>query len=126
MRKYLYLIILIFLVLIGYNYLYKNHRDITIERPEFVLSSTSLMAEFSNNPSEAGLKYLNKTIEVSGVVSEVNENNLTLTEQVFCQFSENINSSTKVDSQIKVKGRLIGFDDLLEEIKLDQCSIIIK
>ena len=124
MRKYLYLIILILLVIIGYNYLYKNHRDITIEKPEFVLSSTSLMSEFSNNPSEAQLKYLNKTIEVSGIVSEVNQNNLTLTEQVFCQFSENTNSSTKVDSVIKVKGRLIGYDDLLEQVKLDHCIIL--
>jgi hypothetical protein len=25
---------------------------------------------------------------------------------------------------VAIKGRCIGFDDLLEEIKLDQCSII--
>ncbi len=124
MRKYLYLIILLVLsVIIGYNYLYKNHRDITTEKPEFALSSTLLMSEFSNNSSETELKYLNKTIEVSGIVSEINQDNLTLNEQIFCQFSENINSSTKVDSEINVKGRIIGYDDLLEQVKLDQCTI---
>ena len=26
--------------------------------------------------------------------------------------------------QVKIKGRVIGYDDLLEQIKLDQCTII--
>jgi hypothetical protein len=29
----------------------------------------------------------------------------------------------KVNDSVTVKGRCIGFDDLLEEIKLDQCTI---
>ncbi len=126
MRKYLYLIILIFFAIIGYNYLYKNHRVIATEKPEFALSSASLMSEFLNNSSEAELKYLNKTMEVSGVVSEVNQDNLTLNEQIFCKFSESINSLVKLGSETIVKGRLIGYDDLLEVVKLDQCSIISK
>jgi hypothetical protein len=33
-------------------------------------------------------------------------------------------SKLKVNDTIVVKGRCIGYDDLLEEIKLDQCSIV--
>jgi len=29
-----------------------------------------------------------------------------------------------IATQITIKGRVIGFDDLLEQIKLDQCFIL--
>jgi hypothetical protein len=124
MRKIIILIILILLAVLGYNYIYQDHRDIKTEKVDYAVSSSSISLEFSNNPSESESKYLNKTIVVSGNISEINENNLTLNEQVFCQFIECINASIKLNSEIKIKGRLIGYDDLLELVKLDQCNII--
>lgn len=125
MRKYLYVIIVVLVVVIlGYNYVYQDHRDISSESSEFVLTASEISLEFSNTPSKAEVKYLNKTIEISGRVSEVNENSLTVNDQVFCQFSDKINSKIKIDSEIKIKGRLIGYDDLLEQVKLDQCHIL--
>jgi hypothetical protein len=124
MRKIIIFIILILLAVLGYNYIYQDHRDIKTEKVDYAVSSSSISLEFSNNPSESESKYLNKTIVVSGNISEINENNLTLNEQVFCQFIEGINASIKLNSEIKIKGRLIGYDDLLELVKLDQCNII--
>lgn len=125
MRKWIITaVILVIAIIIGYNYLYQDHRDIKTENPDFVITSESLTSQFSNNLSESEKKYLNKTIEVFGSISEMNENNLTLDDVVFCQFTEPVNQSVKIKSEIKIKGRCIGYDDLLEQVKLDQCSII--
>lgn len=124
MRKIIVLIILILVAFLGYNYIYQDHRDIKTEKEDYTVTSSFISLEFSNNLSESESKYLNKTIIVSGNISEINENNLTLNEQVFCQFKEGINSSIKLNTEIKIKGRLIGYDDLLEQVKLDQCNII--
>ena len=124
MRKIIVFIILIILVIIGYNYIYQDHRDIKTEEADYSVSSSSINLEFSNTPLEAELKYLNKTIEVSGIISEINQKDLTLNGQVFCLFSKQVNSSIKLQSEIKIKGRLIGYYDLLEQVKLDQCIII--
>ena len=123
MRKWIALIIVIVLVIVAYNYIYKDHRDIEGEMAEYVLSSTDLANEFAINPSAAEKKYLNKTIEVKGAITELNEFDVTLDNKVFCQFSTKIKSNS---NPISVKGRFIGFDNLLEQIKLDQCSILTK
>jgi cell division protein FtsL len=122
MRKWIILLIFLVIAIIGYNYIYQDHRSIENENAEFVLTSDNLSNEFVINSVEAEQKYLNKTIEVSGLVSELNKNNLTLDGKLFCQFTNEINAQLK--QNLKIKGRFIGYDDLLEQIKLDQCTII--
>ena len=43
--------------------------------------------------------------------------------KIFCKF-DNIVNKININDSIVVKGRCIGYDELLEEIKLDQCSIV--
>ena len=123
MRKWVILFLLIILVYIGYNYVYQDHRDIQQEQAEFTLSSQAIADEFIHNPSTSEKKYLNKTIEIFGVATELNKKDLTLDNKVFCQFENIIQQSLKIDSKLNIKGRIIGYDDLLEQIKMDQCII---
>lgn len=125
MRKYLILIVIIVLAaFIGYNYLYKDHRNIEGENAQYSLTAHQIHSEFNIDPIVSQNKYLNKTIEISGNVSEINENEITINDMVFCQFSEKtIQQEIKLNSKITIKGRFIGYDDLLEQIKLDQCII---
>ncbi|TWO31875.1 hypothetical protein E1J38_010840 [Seonamhaeicola sediminis] len=124
MRKYIILIVLLILAIIGYNYIYQEHRNIEAEPPEFTLSSESLFNQFVENASDSEKKYLNKTIEVSGVITELDKSNLVLNEKVFCQFQNLNNKNISKSITIKIKGRFIGYDELLEEVKLDQCVIL--
>ncbi|HMC01754.1 MAG TPA: hypothetical protein VKN14_12030 [Flavobacteriaceae bacterium] len=123
-KKIFIFIITIIIVIIAYNYVYQDHRNIEKEKAEFVVLATEISNEFLDNPEQASTKYLNKTIEVTGVVTNINDNDLTLDINVFCQFVANIEDEISVGDKIKVKGRCIGFDDLLTELKLDQCTII--
>ena len=84
-RKLIVLLVLILLAVAGYKYLYQDHRDIQKEQAEFVVSSSFMANEFSQNSIEAEKKYLNKTIEINGVITEINITNITLNNSVFCQ-----------------------------------------
>ena len=126
LRKIVLFGIIITILIIGYNYVYQDHRDIAKEEAEFVLNSKEIKNEFVSNVFTAEEKYLNRTIEVSGTISETNIVDITIDNNVFCQFSNNINSSVKLNSIVTIKGRVIGYDDLLEQVKLDQCILIKK
>ncbi|MAB47162.1 MAG: hypothetical protein CMC05_00845 [Flavobacteriaceae bacterium] len=117
------IIVLIITTVIGYNYVYKDHRDIESEQTEFTMSSVEINQLFSKNPTSAEQKFLNKTIEVSGLITDINSNDITIDDTVFCQFSNNLEPSLDKNEKVKIKGRVIGYDDLLEQVKLDQCSI---
>lgn len=123
MRKYFIFLILIILIIVGYNYVYKEHRDIKSEKPEFTLSADVLINSFLTNIKKSEKKYLSKTIKITGTVSEISKNNIILNEVVFCQFDTIINQSIN-NNTVEIKGRLIGYDDLLEQVKLDQCSFV--
>ena len=123
-RKWIITLILLLIVFLGYKYIYQDHRDIQKEQAEFVVFSTSITKEFLQNSMEAEKKYLNKTIEISGVITEITENDITLNNNVFCQFSSKITTLFTTKDSITIKGRCIGYDDLLELVKIDQSTII--
>lgn len=123
-RKWSILVIIILLAFAAYKYIYQNHRNINTEQPEFVISSNTITNEFLQNSIEAEKKYLNKTIEIKGNITEINEKDITLNNTVFCQFDDIINNTVKINDSISIKGRCIGYDDLLELLKIDQSTII--
>ncbi len=127
MKKIKWPLILVSILLIsylGYNYIYQDHRDIETEAAQFAMTTKSLIQEFKENTAKAETKYLNKTIEISGNISEINLKDLTLDGYIFSSFNSELNrNELKINKTITIKGRCIGYDDLLEQVKLDQCTI---
>jgi len=125
MRKWIVILgLLIIATVIGYNYIYQDHRDIEKEVAEFSMNAEEISVLFSENAKAAEQKLLNKTVEVSGLISDINTNDITIDDRVFCQFSNGTQALKNKNVTIKIKGRVIGYDDLLEQVKLDQCTII--
>jgi hypothetical protein len=126
-KKWILATLLVGLViaLLGYNYIYQDHRDIASEAPDYTISATELTQAFQKNEETATKKYLNKTVLVEGVVNTINSEGLTIEPSVFFALSEKEvgNPAVSKATTIKVKGRCIGYDNLLEEIKFDQASI---
>lgn len=126
MRKWWVLFFLVITSLfLVYNYIYQDHRDIKTEQATYNISAKSLQLEFANNPTTSQQKYLDQSIEITGKVSKISKNTITLNGSIFCVFLDK-NNSVKINQNLTVKGRFVGYDDLLEEIKLDQCSVINK
>ncbi|WP_299607536.1 hypothetical protein [uncultured Aquimarina sp.] len=109
----------------GYKYLYQSHRNIEKEEASFNLEAISLVKEFSKDAELASKKYLNKTIIVKGALTEIESNSLMLANAAYCTFDANHGIlETNLNSVYSIKGRCIGYDELLEIVKLDQASII--
>ncbi|GGH45131.1 hypothetical protein IA57_03715 [Mangrovimonas yunxiaonensis] len=118
------IVLLIAIGLIGYNYVFQEHRNIESEPPSHTLTSKQVAHEFSIDPETAEAKYLNKTIEITGIISEVSPNEIVIDNTVVCLFQTPTEQDLQTKQDIKIKGRFIGYDNLLEQVKLDQCSII--
>ncbi|MBA6157314.1 hypothetical protein H3Z83_12420 [Tenacibaculum sp. S7007] len=117
------LVILLILLAGGYSaykYSYKPHE--TIE--ELAIDFNGNATEFLQKASQNFANWNTKIVEISGEVTAKDENGFTLNNQIYCQL-KNIedNSSIKENQTIKIKGRVIGYDDLLDELKLEQCIL---
>lgn len=121
-NKIIFGILLVGMLAIGtYKTIYKPHIQISKEQASFVGSAT----EFSKEMYAQENSWLNKVVQIKGTITELSELGLVLNHSIFCQFDKTT-SSNKLQSndEVTIKGRFIGYDDLLEEIKIDKCSII--
>ncbi|MFA5297065.1 MAG: hypothetical protein WC389_02515 [Lutibacter sp.] len=116
--------VLLIMLTIAYQYLYKEHRDIALEEASFTIEASKLSNEFKEDGLNATHKYLNNVVIVKGVLTEIEDSGIALNDNVYVQFSGTDFSNLKLNSEIVVKGRFIGYDELLECVKLDQCTII--
>lgn len=116
--------LLLIISLAIYNYVYKNHRNIKMETPVFVVQSSTLIDEFVSNMDISSKKYIDKIIQVSGLVTAIDVISLEMDTNISCYFNDTIAGNNLLNKNITIKGRCIGFDELLDEIKIDQCLII--
>jgi hypothetical protein len=118
----LLLVVLLFAISINYVF-HGGARDLATEQTEFNVSSKDIILEFASNINTATNKYSDKAISISGKVTAVSDSVVTIDHTIICNF-KSPDTSIKNEQLISVKGRLVGFDDLMGELKLDQCSII--
>jgi len=116
--------LILFVGIFGYNYIYKENRNISEEKAAFTLITNDFITEFNTNPKIAITKYLDKTIQLKGKVTELEQSNFMLNDVIVCYTDSLTLSQVQESSVIIVKGRSIGYDELLEVIKLDQVTII--
>lgn len=105
----------------GYNYvMYGGARDLADEETSFTVSSKNISAEFADNIAASNKKYLEKAIAIKGTITAITETEVIIDNSIICNL-KNKDSSIKKDQIITVKGRVVGYDDLMGELKLDQC-----
>lgn len=126
-KKFKTILLLLFsLAIVGIaSYFYVMHggaRNIGEEKTEFTATSASINAEFAANVDAANKKYLEKPIEITGTITAINDLEIVIDNSIICNLKTS-DSSLKKDQKITVKGRVVGFDDLMSELKLDQCLI---
>lgn len=119
----LLIVVLLALGFIGYKYVYHSHKDISNASSDFSLTVNQMVSEFTSNENEANKKYLDKVISIQGKVSQVDlaTKTMVIDNKATLIFSDI--PKVKVGDNVHVKGRFLGYDELLEELKLDQCSL---
>ena len=124
-RKSKIALLILAIVLIGgysaYKYAYKAHKIID----EFEVKFSGTAKAFSDKVQQDALTWQDVVVEIEGDVTSVDDKGFMLNSNVYCQLDENFSVTNIEEGQhLKIKGRMIGYDDLLEELKLDQAKII--
>lgn len=119
-------VVLSIVALALYFYAYQEHRDISTEKADFSVSISALQKEFNDNDSLFNSKYADKTIEIYGKTSAIDVPNHTIVidEKATVVFTDTILENVALQKEIKIKGRYVGYDDLLEEFTIDQATIV--
>ncbi len=128
MKKKIIIIGGIVLLAVGfgvYKYTYQSHRDISSEEAAFVITVDELHQKFVNDETNANTTYLDKTIEIKGIITAIDTttNTIVLNEKLFGMLMDNNLTNVSLNREATIKGRLLGYDELLEELKFDQVTI---
>ena len=136
MRRKLLIQIFILLAAIvmvaGYLIYNKPHRNILDEEAKFSLSLVEMNEEFLVDEDAAYKKYFNQVVEISGTAVSIDEKankryDVVLKSREIIANGELISPDVQpaklIEQEVLLKGLFIGYDNLLEEIKLSECSI---
>ena len=91
---------------------------------QFTTEERKLLAEAIWRRQRAYIpsKYLDKTVLIKGIVSDIQEEAFVLASVIYCYADSLTLSAVQTADQVEAKGRFIGFDELLETIKIDQVT----
>lgn len=129
MKKWLWILLAVGIAGGGYGYyLYQKPKaDMTEVKTDEFMKASDLVAEFEADESAAEMKYLDKTLEIQGVIKEINESGLVLEGGndlvgVLCEF-ENMEDakSLAVQKNVKIKGICTG---KLLDVVLSRCIVV--
>jgi hypothetical protein len=125
-KKVFIALVFIFMGLLSiYFYVYKSHRDIATEQASYSLNAQEIISEFKTDFEKATTKYANQTIIIYGNITHLDLDSkiIMLQESISVTGVDGIND-LKLQQKLTIKGRLVGYDDLLEEIVVDQSIIL--
>jgi hypothetical protein len=105
----------------GYNYvMYGGARNLATEETAYTVSSKSIANEFATNIELSNKKYLEKAIAIQGTITKITGTQVIIDDTIICNLKELDPTITK-NQVVTLKGRVVGYDDLMGELKLDQC-----
>jgi hypothetical protein len=101
-----------------------KHRNPAAEKAKFALTADAFAKEFKDNAATANTKYINQAVLLEGSVTAISGVTVSLN-NVAC----NVDSSqltklkeAKVGNKIKIQGLVVGYNDLMDEVDLAQCT----
>jgi hypothetical protein len=109
-----------------------KHTDMSKAHPDFVITATALLKEFEDNETSASAKYVNKILEVDGIIGSINtakDNILTISlrtesdlSSVICTFPAVADPSKfRAGDSITLRGECSGF---LMDVLLNNCAAV--
>lgn len=122
----------------GYLEFSRTHSSLTGEKPVASLEAAALIAEFTTDEAAANGRYLDKVLEVSGSLADINDANGTVTltlspgdgaGSIQCEMDSTFAAQAKSlenGTQVRIKGICSGFmaDELLgSDVILNRCVL---
>jgi len=125
-------VLILIAIAVGYYLYNKPHVNVQKHKIEYQLTVDELLADFAQDAAAANEKYSGKIILVTGKLASLPDDhhfNLVIngdTGSANCEMDSlylDKLSTHKTGDLVNVKGILVGFDDLLGEVQLNNCLI---
>ncbi len=105
----------------GFNYvMYGGARNLSDEETAFAVTSKNITNEFATNIEVSNKKYLEKAIAIKGTITKITGKEVIIDNSIICNLKD-LDGTIQENQVITIKGRVVGYDDLMGELKLDQC-----
>lgn len=108
----------------------KAHTDYQKASAEFNGSAETFYEEAQGDLETFNTKYLNKAVELRGIVINIDGGVYELEPKINCRLAENATFTPNAGDEVQLKGRYVGSDnDLLTDelvLILDNCEMQIK
>lgn len=114
--------LLIILIGGGYFYLNQSHRNIQEEEVKYKVTSSELEESFKRSGSKTNIA--DQVIHTRGIITALDEKSVTLDKKVEIRFLKKLPAGVEKGMEVTIKGRCVGYDDLLELVKVDQALLI--
>ena len=113
-------------LIIIYNTYNKPHKDFDKSPFEVTIESRELISLYQDNTDNANTRFLNKILLVIGPITNIETSIIILDNGIVCTLdpSQIITDEMNINNKVSVKGRCIGYDDLLEEVRIDHSFIM--
>lgn len=102
-----------------------KHRNPSDEKAKFEVTAADFSAAFKTNAAEATTKYINQTVLIDGEISAISGVTVSLN-NIACNIDSTQAGRIKdlqVGAKIKLQGLVVGYNDLMEEVSMAQCTI---
>ena len=106
---------------------YKPHPQWNQMEPAYEINAVDLLSAYRSDIVKANSKYLNQVLNITGEVTSIETNLIIIDHGVVCMLdaTEIINEQSAVGKRLTLKGRCVGYDDLLEEVRMDHGFILL-
>lgn len=105
---------------VAYKITYKPHKTVS----DLDIAFSGNADAFFNTVKEGTAIVKDAAVQLTGKVTATDDKGITLNNNIYCELSTTSNMSVSKDQDVTIKARYIGYDDLLEEIKLDKTIIL--
>ncbi|MEM6684733.1 MAG: hypothetical protein AAF617_02965 [Bacteroidota bacterium] len=110
----------------GYFYIYKSHKTLDDMELVYTGSAEEFKSKMDTN-ADTWTKAGDKVIDLTGVITAKDVKGISVNGDFYFQLAEGTKTNDLAENQkIRIKGRIIGYDDLLGELKLDKAIILKK
>jgi regulatory protein YycI of two-component signal transduction system YycFG len=125
--KVIVVFILTSILLVGiivYYQFNKPHRNFSEESASFNLSAMELVESYQKDPALSDSLYVDQFVAVTGEIMELTDQSILLSPGVYLNLDSTQNFELlKVGQEVSLVGRVLSFDPLFEEVKMDNARI---
>ena len=125
MRRLFFWLLLLAVFAGGFAYTMYNkpHKDYATEEVAKSWSADELVAWYTSHPAVDHAQWQEKVVAVTGEVTSADDRGVILAPGVVVTWETGAAPDAAPSGQVSVKGRVVGFDDLFGEVRLDHARL---